>query len=654
MSLLEELTTLLQQDPRLVTDGQLLKNQITELALKLDPDLLRLVLSQPRLKNHFFAEVDGVLVFDKEKFIRFVNNKAFLPDSYTSFKNKIGLTTTDGRYLSESRDVVLAWPYKDCVLEGGQTKEDQKRDEIFWNETLAPDDIDRLLAPKVLTRWRRYDADGEHPVTEFSDADNLIIKGNNLLALHSLKKRFAGKVKLIYIDPPYNTGNDEFKYNDSFNHSTWLTFMKNRLEIASKLLREDGAICVQISDIGVSRLRLLSDEVFEAENFINKITVSTRAPSGFKTVNIGVFETAEYVLLYAKNKEKWRYEPQYVETDYDRNYRYVILNKKDAPANWVYGSVATVLSQELGYEGVSDAREQLSKEVFQNRISQYALENADRVFRFTEINPDAGKDTLKVKEVSIGSPERVFIVEREQYPDRFVLNGKEITFYEKKIRDLDGEPKPTTLMTNIWTDIPWEGIANEGGVKLKRGKKPEKLIKRFLDLATEPGNLVLDFFLGSGTTAAVAHKMGQQYLGVEQLDYGDNDSVVRLSNVINGDTTGISKTVNWQGGGSFVCCELMEWNERFVQRVLAASDNDTLQAIWDEMREKAHLSYGLDLQQFDEYAAELADLSPEDQRRFLMEVLDKNQLYVPLSEMDDETYAVSEEDKSLNRLFYGV
>ena len=170
-----------------------------------------------------------------------------MPDSYTAFKNKIGLTA-DKRYLAKSKEVVLSWPYKDCVLEGGQEKEDEKRKEIFHNEVLAPDEIDRLLEPKVFTNFKRINAKGEHEVSEIKPTDNLIIKGNNLLVLHSLKKRFAGKVKLIYIDPPYNTGNDEFKYNDSFNHSTWLTFMKNRLEIAKELLREDGVIFVQCDD----------------------------------------------------------------------------------------------------------------------------------------------------------------------------------------------------------------------------------------------------------------------------------------------------------------------------------------------------------------------------------------------------------------------
>ncbi|HNV31151.1 MAG TPA: site-specific DNA-methyltransferase, partial [Cyclobacteriaceae bacterium] len=251
-NLLNELTELLSKDDRLVVDSKLLKNKITELALAMDSELIKLLLKNKNIKKHFFTDIEGILVFDKIKFQRFVSNKEFLPDSYTAFKNKIGLVNEQSDYITNSQEVVLAWPYKDCVLEGGQTKEDQKRDEIFWNETLAPDEIDRLLAPKVFTGWKRYDAKGEHELSgkeklDFND-ENLIIRGNNLLALHSIYKRFAGKINLIYIDPPYNTGNDSFRYNDSFNHSTWLSFMKNRLTIAKNLLTADGSIFIQIDN----------------------------------------------------------------------------------------------------------------------------------------------------------------------------------------------------------------------------------------------------------------------------------------------------------------------------------------------------------------------------------------------------------------------
>lgn len=261
LNLFHELEKLLRNESRYCSeDGILLKNAIVEAALALRPDLIRKLLSHEGLRDNFFTDVDGVLVFDKIRFQKFVMNKRFLPDSYTSFKNKIGLTNKDEEFISESREVVLSWPYKDCVLEGGQTKEDARRDEVFWNEILAPDEINHLTEPKVLSGFRRYDADGEHIPTKVSSQDNFIIKGNNLLVLHSLLKKYAGKVKLIYLDPPYNTGNDSFGYNDKFNRSSWLSFMRNRLELAKRLLADDGAIYVQLDYHQAHYAKVLMDD----------------------------------------------------------------------------------------------------------------------------------------------------------------------------------------------------------------------------------------------------------------------------------------------------------------------------------------------------------------------------------------------------------
>jgi len=166
------------------------------------------------------------------------------------------------------------------------TKEDQKRNEIFFNEVLAKDEIERLFDPKAFVNWKRYTAKGEERIKEIKrDKDgnireNIIIKGNNLLALHSIKEQFSEKVKLIYIDPPYNTGNDSFKYNDNFNHSAWLTFMKNRLKIAKDLLRNDGVIVIHLDDNEIHYLKILLDEIFDRENFINTITIRDSHPSG--------------------------------------------------------------------------------------------------------------------------------------------------------------------------------------------------------------------------------------------------------------------------------------------------------------------------------------------------------------------------------------
>lgn len=269
-NLINDLINTLKTDERLIIDGKLVKNKIVELALAMDEELITQLLTNETIKKHFFKDIGDVLVFDKVAFQSFVSNKQFLPDSYTAFKNKIGLTTNN-EYLTESKEVVLTWPYKDCVLEGGQTKEDQKRKEIFWNETLAPDEIDRLLAPKALTNFKKYDKDGEHKVDKISPDDNLIIKGNNLLALHSLKKQYAGKIKLICIDPPYNKGGDDFNYNDSFNHSTWLTFIKSRLACSKSLLHPDGTIFIFCDDNESAYLKVLCDEIFDRNSFVSSI-----------------------------------------------------------------------------------------------------------------------------------------------------------------------------------------------------------------------------------------------------------------------------------------------------------------------------------------------------------------------------------------------
>ena len=216
LNLYHELEQLLRMNSRYcMDDGRLLKNRIVEDALSIQPLLVKELLDNEKLQKAFFTDVEGVMVFDKVKFLRFVSDTQFLGGSYTMFKNKIGLANENGRFVSESREVVLSWPYKDCMLEGGQTKEDAKRNEVFWNETLAPDEVNRLTEPKVFSNFKRYDKEGEHQVEHLSDTENLIIKGNNLLVLHSLKKKYAGKVKLIYIDPPYYFVSN--KPEDTFN-----------------------------------------------------------------------------------------------------------------------------------------------------------------------------------------------------------------------------------------------------------------------------------------------------------------------------------------------------------------------------------------------------------------------------------------------------
>ena len=560
-NLMNDLTKLFQKDDRIFADGKLLKNKLTELALKLDQPLIELLLSDSKAKEHFFIEKtvtkDKVLVFDKDKFIAFVNNKEFLPDSFTSFKNKIGLMT-NGEYLKEKSDVVLAWAYKDCVLEGGQEKEDQRRDEIFYNETLSPDEIDRLFEPKVLTNFKKYDSKGEHKLAEFNADDNLVIKGNNLLTLHSLKQKFRGQVKLIYIDPPYNTENDSFKYNDKFTHSTWLTFMKNRLDIASELLSSDGSIYVQLDYNEVHYFKVLMDEVFGRESFQREIIWDVSVLSGFKTIANNWIRGHDTILFYSK----------------DRNN--IIFNK------------------------------------------QKMAHRKEYLDRFDKIDKDGRK-------YFDGRGEKLYL-------DEVIKKGK-----------------PTG---DVWYDImSFQQIPTAKERVDFDTQKPEALLKRIIQASSNEGDIVLDFFAGSGTTGMVAHKLKRRYILVEQIENQFEMLIDRLKKVVRGKDDGaVAKEFKWQGGGSFVYAELMEWNEQYMTEIKEADTTRKLLNVYECMKKEAFFRYDVDLSKFDEKDFEKLPL--KEQKQILCECLDKNHLYVNFSEIDDATYKISAEDKKLNKEFY--
>ncbi len=612
-NLLEQLKTTLQNDERLVVDGNLVKNKIVELALAMDAGLLALLLGNETIKKQFFKQVGGVLVFDKVALQSFVSNKQFLPDSYTAFKNKIGLTA-NGEYLTESREVVLAWPYKDCTLEGGQTKEEQKRKEIFWNETLAADEIDRLLDPKVLTHFKKYDKDGAHKAAHISLDDNLIIKGNNLLALHSLKKQYAGKVKLIYIDPPYNTGSDSFGYNDSFNHSTWLTFMRNRLEVSRELLRGDGVIFVQCDDNEQAYLKVLMDEVFGRKNFVADFIWHHRKSS---QNDIDVSLSHNYTLTFAKNRKNFKLNILGIDGN-------KFSNLDDDPrGDWVADPF-----------DAPNIRKNLSYEITNPNTHKIYLPPKGRCWRMSK---DKYEHALKDNRIIFGK------------------SGKTKPQY-KRFKD-EAEEKGRNAYT-IWNDT---GTATEGTKELMKlfddrkftTPKPEKLLQRIIEISTKESDIVLDYHLGSGTTCAVAHKMGRRYIGIEQMDYIHDVTCERLKKVIQGEQGGISKSVNWQGGDSFTYCELAQHNANIIDKIEQAKTTQALTEIWQEIENADFISYKIKPEVINKNIHEFAALSVAEQKQFLIAVLDKNQLYVNYSEIDDVDYQISNEDKALNRQFYG-
>jgi type III restriction/modification enzyme, methylase subunit len=648
-------------DERYVVEGLLKKDAIITDIDNYKPELVEKILTNPILNEAFTEDIAGATILKINDIIQMLEVDEYWSNSYTRYINKIGLTTNN-RYLDEVTDVVINFPYKDGILKAGMTKDDvPKKDaeESFLNEIVAREEIDVLLDKKILKNVKKCSQDGFFETSEIQETDNLIIKGNNLLSLYSLKERLKKmnkSVKLIYIDPPYyfikEKKEDTFPYNSNFKLSTWLTFMKNRLEIARDLLSDDGAIFVQINDDGVGELHVLLKEVFKKENFINKITVKTKSPSGFASVNPGVFETAEYILSFAKDKAQWKYNPQFVRSEYDKNYKFYITNKDENFSNWKIENIGEYVAKKQGYENKRKAYKELGQVFFDNLVADFALQNSDSVFRETPINDNASAVLIDLRDKSKSEAGTIFFQPREDNYDVYVKNGQELTFYSKKIREIDGERVPSIQLSNIWTDIPYEGIAKEGGVKLKGGKKPEKLLRRIIELATDEGDLVLDYHLGSGTTAAVAHKLNRQYIGFEQLDYGENDSVARLERVVQGENSGISKMVKWSGGGSFIYAELMDKNSIFIDSVLNSKNSDELKTIFDDMKFTLDFDFRVDLL---EVSKSIWNEDFDTQKKILVKIIDKNQLYYNYSEIEDTMIKsqLSESDIAFNKSFYG-
>ena len=625
----ETVVTVLKQDERFVAkDGTFLRNAVYEAAMKMDAPLIKLLLTNEETTKRFFADIDGVKVFDKMGFAWVINNRQFLPDSYTRFKNKIGLTDEQGEMITSSGKVELVFPYKDCVLEGGQTKEDQKRQEIFYNETLAPDEIDRLLYPKVLVGAKRYTKDGvEENITSFSENDNLIVKGNNLLALASLLKRYEGRVKCICIDPPYNTANSGFGYNDSFKHSSWLTFMKSRIEFAVRLLSKQGTIFVFCDDNEQSYLKILMDEIVGRERYIQ--TVIWRNCDNSNNDAKQFSQDHNYILVYSKDENWESYKLDRTE-EQSKHYK----NPDNDPRGpWFDGNPVNS----------PNPRPNLRYSITTPNGNVIAPPANGWRWNRTELERRMKTGEIRFNDDETGIIRRTYLNEQQGLPP-------------STLWDICEEP--------LWLDIDVTGHTRQAKYEQKKlnpnittsdlfkTPKPERVIKKIFDIATKEGDIILDFFGGSGTSAAVANKMNRRYILCEQMDYIQTFIIERLKKVIAGEQGGISKDVNWQGGGTFVYCELAKLNQAVVEEIESATGSDTLATIWGKMKKSGFISYKVDPAAIDEVAEGFDTLSLENQKKFLMELLDKNLLYVNKCDMDDAEFGISETDKAFTKSFY--
>lgn len=549
---------------------------------------------------------------------------------FTEYGNRIGLM------LAQSGEVVLSFPFKDAILEGGMSREDTGREERFFHLSQDRSDIDTLQERKVLTGFRRIDSSGDHEITspeevEFFDNEwelrsNLLIKGNNLVALYTLRDRLAGKVKLIYIDPPYNTGNDGFRYNDNFNHSTWLAFMKNRLEIARELLRDDGVIFVQCDDNEQAYLKVLMDEVFGRENFVGDYIWKNKL-WWWNDSSIFVSEH-EYTVVFAKvisnitpftelnvDNGKYLYEDEFV---HERG-KYAIEALYRSSIQFSESLFYPIEAPDgtLIYPNESDKNSdkhiwRWSKQTFEKKKSEGRIEfkktkNGWRVFS------------------------KQYFLQDDDWNERRLKSRSIIDF----------------IGNRQWT----EHLKDMFGGKFFNNPKPEEIIEYFVQISTQPWDIVLDYHLGSGTTAAVAHKMGRRWIGIEQMDYIQDIAKVRLQKVIEGEQGGISKNVGWQWGGEFVYLELKTYNGEYLERIELARTKEELHRVYADMARNAFLQFWFDRRDFerDGYKA----LPLEEQRVKLREILDLNHLYLNYQDMRDARHRVSPIDQSLTDAFYG-
>jgi adenine-specific DNA-methyltransferase len=645
MKLYETLEQQLKQEPNFVTDnGELKKWVVLNKAQNFDEELIGLLLDNAELKNKFFVTVKSTLIFNQNLFVQFLEQKNYLNDSYTQYKNKVGLTI-DGKYLNQRNEVALVWPFKDCILEGGQSREEDKREEIFFNEILAQDEITQLLEPKVLTNAKRINKDGEKPLDQFNRnengtiTDNLIIKGNNLLALHTLKAEFAGKVKLIYIDPPYNTKGDAntFLYNNTFNHSTWLSFMKNRLDVSRILMRNDGAIAIAIDDEEYAHLKVLCDEVFGRDNFMGSLIVQIK-PSG-RTTDAYFATCHEYVLFYSKNQDKP--EMNFFPLSEEQKSKYK-EGEGDATYKW------RDFLRTGGYSTPEERPNSYYQIFFNPKSKEISLENK-------------GNDFVEILPLDSTGKKRVWRKTPNSFQKHLEANEIQVSkrddgsFKVQLIDRIKDGVRPKTM----WTDSKYDA-SSHGTKPLKKlfdGEKvfsfPKSLyaVKDVISLFTENGgdDIVLDFFGGSGTTGHAVLELNREDKGnrsfilCEQLSYAKDVTASRIEKVIDDNEQ-----------ENFIYLELKKYNQTFIEQIEEAKDTNAILQIWEQMKAKSFLNYNVDIKKQDEHLEEFKAFSLAEQKQHLCELLDKNQLYINLSSLNDADFACTEEEKRVTKDFYKI
>lgn len=673
----DHLEKLLLKDSRLVDEqGELKGNVVKKFANELDETLIGYLLEDERTREHFFLKVKDVFVFKANDFIFFIEQNK-LDNSFTKYANRIGLTL-NGKFLKDNTDIVLDFPYKDCVLEGGQSTEEgldayyeydtelsaddkkkgykpnqynekqAKRKEIFFNNIIAKDERDRLLEPKSFSNILEYSIDGSKKPISFSRnkegriTDNLIIKGNNLIALHSLIPQFKGQIKMIYIDPPYffreNKQEDTFTYNSNFKLSSWLTFMMSRLEVARDLLTSDGVIFISINEDGLCYLKILMDQIFKIENFIEIFNwKKTDTPSNLPHKSK---KASEYIICYEKVKDNVKYRglsKTSKSNDPLTKPKNAIKTLEFKPGELICSDKTAKYSKGSGYGTDKYPMDLLDDLIIENNTNKNTVRFSNR-FTWTQ---DYLKEELKNKTKLFCSKKTL------------VLSYKKAEYNVEAPFDLIDSSMGIQTSENAGKEL-----TEMFGKEVFKYPKSETLIEYLINIVSNkltPNDIILDFHLGSGTTSAVAHKLGYQYIGVEQLDYINTLSVPRMQKVIEGDKIGISESVDWSGGGNFIYLELAEANNSAITEINQCSSLAELVSLFNKLYSKYYLHYNIKIKDFKEkiiHEEQFKALSLEKQKEMFCRMLDNNQLYVNRDEMEDKHFGLSPEDITLTKDFY--
>ncbi|GAA8828617.1 hypothetical protein HpRN133_12640 [Helicobacter pylori] len=600
------------------------KECLETLIIQNDEKLLTFMLENQNAndyKNAFFKTIANVLVFNQKALLECLTKE--LENSFTRFKNKIGLFSQGG-LIKSSELVVLNFPFKDNVLLGSAKDNSAKTNECFYHEILHKKEIDALFKQKALCRFEMH-GEGDLESALKDKNTNYLIKGNNLIALHSLKKKFAKQVKCIYIDPPYNTGNDSFNYNDNFNHSSWLVFMKNRLEAAREFLSDDGVIFVQCDDNEQAYLKVLMDEIFGRENFI-ACFVWEKTSNSLSRIRI----KTEYILCYEKTKFGLIFNGDMAEEGQD----FPILNEVNVkrtlqfPPNSIYFKT---------FKGVIKPTKFNKMELIDDlRIVNKTNSNMVRInakFKWTQDKLD--------DEIKEGT---TFVIKSDEFSMRYIRKG------DREVKASNVFNAECGVTTNIKATSEIKVLFANSNTDLFSTPKPEALISRILEISTNENDLVLDFFAGSGTTCAVAHKMKRRYIGIEQMDYIETITKERLKKVIEGEQGGISKKCDFKGGGSFVYAELKEVNLEIKKQILNANSASECLKIFNDLNERFLKRADCKIDEID--SEEFHNLDLNEQKRICCTSLDSNEDYLNLGDIDEDAWEIDESTKKYNEIFY--